>query len=71
MLKYILSLYMNDVLIIGGGNAGLTAAITAAENGCKVLLLEASGKEDRGGNTKYTRNIRYAHENPDKYTDGT
>lgn len=29
-----------DVLVIGAGGAGLTSAITAAENGAKVILLE-------------------------------
>ena len=28
-----------DVLVIGAGNAGLCAAITAAEAGCSVLVL--------------------------------
>ncbi len=38
-----------DVLIIGGGGAGLTAAITAAENGAKVILVEKMPAV--GGNT--------------------
>ena len=29
-----------DVIVVGGGAAGLMAACTAAERGCKVLLLE-------------------------------
>ena len=33
-----------DVLVIGAGNAGLCAAITAAEAGCSVLVLEAAPK---------------------------
>ena len=31
-----------DVLVIGGGNAALCAAITAAEAGAKVTLLECA-----------------------------
>lgn len=31
---------MNDIIVIGGGAAGLSAAITAAEAGSQVLLLE-------------------------------
>jgi len=31
-----------DVVIVGGGNAALTAAITCAENGRKALLLESA-----------------------------
>ncbi len=38
-----------DILIIGGGLAGMTAAISAAENGGDVILLEA--KEYLGGNS--------------------
>lgn len=37
-----------DVLVIGGGNAALCAAITAAKEGAKVLILEAAPKAYRG-----------------------
>mgnify|MGYP006218473211 CR=1 FL=1 len=47
-----------DVLVIGAGNAGLCAAITAAEAGCSVLVLEAAPRDMRGGNTRHTRNLR-------------
>ncbi len=66
----ILSRKEYDVLVIGGGNAGLCAAIRAAEEGSRVLLVERGGVVDRGGNTKYTRDIRYAHDKADKYTSG-
>lgn len=59
-----------DVLVIGGGNAGLCAAISAAENGSKVLLLERAPKFYRGGNSRHTRDIRYSHDKPNKYTIG-
>jgi len=36
----------NDLVIVGGGAAGLMAAATAAEKGLRVLLLE---KNDRDG----------------------
>ena len=58
-----------DVAIAGGGNAALSAALTAASNSSRVLLLEKAPIWDRGGNTKYIRDIRYAHEQ-DKYTTG-
>ena len=38
-----------DVLVMGGGGAGLAAAITAAENGANVILIEKSSV--MGGNT--------------------
>ena len=50
-----------DVLVVGGGNAALCAAITARRAGASVMLLEASPKEFRGGNSRHTRNIRYVH----------
>ncbi len=53
-----------DVLVIGGGNAVLCAAITARRRGCSVLVLEAAPKFYRGGNTRHTRNIRVAHDGP-------
>ena len=32
-----------DVIVVGGGMAGMTSAITAAEDGAKVLLVEKTG----------------------------
>ena len=55
---------MIDVLVIGGGNAALCAALTAREAGASVLLLEAAPFEWRGGNSVHTRNIRCMHEAP-------
>ena len=53
-----------DILVIGAGNAGLCAAITAAEAGCSVLIIEAATRDMRGGNTRHTRNLRAMHEAP-------
>lgn len=55
---------MFDVLVIGGGNAALCAALVAREAGASVLLLEAAPKEWRGGNSIHTRNIRSMHDAP-------
>ncbi len=35
--------YTTDVLVVGAGSAGATAAITAAQLGCRVLLIERYG----------------------------
>ena len=53
-----------DVIIAGGGNAALCAAIEAAEAGAKVLLVEAAPKTYRGGNSRHTRNFRCMHAGP-------
>ncbi len=42
------------VIIVGSGNAALTAGIAALEKGAKVIILEKGDKELAGGNTKYT-----------------
>lgn len=51
-----------DVLVIGGGNAALCAAIAARRKGAKVLVVEGAPKFYRGGNTRHTRNMRCAHD---------
>jgi tricarballylate dehydrogenase len=51
-----------DVLVIGGGNAALCAAIAARRAGASVLVLEGAPKFYRGGNTRHTRNMRCAHD---------
>lgn len=53
-----------DIVVIGGGNAALCAAITAAEAGARVLILEAAPKPYRGGNSRHTRNFRCMHGGP-------
>jgi tricarballylate dehydrogenase len=56
--------------VIGGGNAALCAAMTAASSGRRVLLLEAAPKEMRGGNSRHTRNLRYLHRRGNRYLTG-
>ncbi|MCV0437633.1 MAG: FAD-dependent tricarballylate dehydrogenase TcuA [Hydrogenophaga sp.] len=53
-----------DVLVIGGGNAALCAALMAREAGASVLLLEAAPRAWRGGNSGHTRNLRCMHDAP-------
>lgn len=51
----------HDVLVVGGGNAALCAAMSAQEQGAQVLLLEGAPQAFRGGNSRHTRNLRYMH----------
>jgi tricarballylate dehydrogenase len=49
-----LSAYAPDVLVVGGGNAALCSAISAHENGARVLIIEAAPLEERAGNSYFT-----------------
>lgn len=53
-----------DVVVAGAGNAALSAALTAAERGAKVVVLESAPWEFRGGNSRHTRNFRCMHTAP-------
>ena len=43
-----------DVVVAGCGIAGLSAAVSAAENGARVAVLERAPREERGGQSRYT-----------------
>ena len=47
-----------DVLVAGGGNAALCAALCAREAGATVLLVEAAPRHLRAGNSRHARNFR-------------
>ena len=53
-----------DVVVVGGGNAALCAAIEAAERGARVIILESAPPHMRGGNSRHTRNFRCMHHGP-------
>lgn len=59
-----------DVLVVGGGNAALCAAIAARRAGASVLVVEAAPKFYRGGNTRHTRNMRCAHDSATEHLTG-
>lgn len=43
-----------DVVVVGAGVAGLTAAVSAAEAGARVVVAERAPRDEAGGNTRYT-----------------
>ncbi len=52
-----------DVAVVGGGIAGLAAALSAAEAGASVALLEKAPLAERGGNTRFAdAQFRFPHE---------
>jgi len=53
-----------DVVVVGGGNAGLCAALAARQRGATVVVLEGAPKAFRGGNSRHTRNLRSMHDAP-------
>ncbi|HUY56366.1 MAG TPA: FAD-dependent tricarballylate dehydrogenase TcuA [Candidatus Micrarchaeaceae archaeon] len=59
------------VIVVGGGNAGICAALSARDAGADVLLLERAPEQLRGGNSRHTRDIRHAHDSPDEYMTGS
>ena len=50
-----------DVIIVGTGNAGFAAAVSASENGAKVLMLEKASEDYMGGNSALTIHMRFAY----------
>jgi tricarballylate dehydrogenase len=48
---------MTQVVVVGGGNAGLCAAIAAREAGADVRLIERAPKDLRGGNSAFTAGL--------------
>jgi len=55
-----------DVIVVGGGNAALCAALSAREQGATVALLERAPEEERGGNSAFTGgSMRFAYDSPE------
>ena len=46
-----------DVVVVGAGNAALTAAISAGQQGARVLVLEKAPEAERGGNSRFSGGI--------------
>ena len=58
------------VVVVGSGNAALSAGIAALEKGANVVIYEKADKKMAGGNTKYTAGaMRFSYENGDQLID--
>ena len=54
--------YNYDVVVVGGGNTALCAALTAHENGARVAIIEAAPRDERGGNSRFSGTAwRFVH----------
>ncbi len=46
-----------DVIVVGGGNAALCAALAAKETAKRVLVLERAPEDEAGGNSRFTAGL--------------
>src|SRR5205807_5183291 len=46
-----------DVIVVGGGNAALCAALSAKETAKRVLVLERAPEDEAGGNSRFTAGL--------------
>ena len=52
-----------DVIVVGAGNAALTAALSASQSGANILIVEKAPKAERGGNSRFSGGLfRFAYE---------
>ena len=52
-----------DVIVVGAGNAAMTAALSARKDGASVLMLEKAPRAEFGGNSRFSGGLfRFAYE---------
>ena len=53
----------SDVIVVGKGNAALCSAVSAHEQGARVVMLEVASEEESGGNSRFAGGVmRFAYE---------
>lgn len=58
--------FTTDVVVVGAGNAALSAALSAREQNANVIVLERAPKEERGGNSRFTGGlVRFVYDDLD------
>ena len=55
-----------DIIVVGYGGAGAAAAITAHDEGTKVIILEKAPEGEEGGNTRVSGNVWLTPDPPEK-----
>jgi tricarballylate dehydrogenase len=46
-----------DVIVVGGGNAAVCAALSASEGAKRILVLERAPEDESGGNSRFTAGL--------------
>lgn len=57
-----------QVIVVGAGNAALSAAVAARERGVEVVVIEKAPRQYRGGNSALTVHMRFPYEGMDELT---